>query len=179
MSAPPDPPSIKPRPIADRDTGRLPSHPVTRLLADVPDMAPPPARAAVTPPTRAPSLAPGSRAAPHPAPDWDALAPRGFYARIGRPLFLGTLVLAGLPIAVLFAALVAPINAVVFGSPRRIFFLQPRVGQRGRVFQICKFRTMRETMKYSALGKISIGTASGAEARRLKRAFGGKLQRCY
>ncbi len=80
---------------------------------------------------------------------WDALTPRGAYARIGRPLFLGALVLLGLPFAVLLAAVVAPINALVFGSVRRICFLQPRVGHRGQVFQIWKFRTMREASRGS------------------------------
>ncbi len=47
------------------------------------------------------------------------------------------------------------------------------------MLELCGELTYAETMKYSVLGKISIGTASGAEARRLKRAFGGKLQRCY
>jgi hypothetical protein len=47
------------------------------------------------------------------------------------------------------------------------------------MLELCGELSYAETMKYSALGKISLGTASGAEARRLKRAFGGKLQRCY
>jgi hypothetical protein len=47
------------------------------------------------------------------------------------------------------------------------------------MLELCGELSYAETLKYSALGKISIGTASGAEARRLKRAFGGKLQRCY
>jgi lipopolysaccharide/colanic/teichoic acid biosynthesis glycosyltransferase len=153
MSAPPYPPSIEPRPIAGREAGRLPSHPLTRLLAVVPETTPPPpARDPVSAPARASThasnLAAGSRAT-CPAPDWDALAPRGFYARTGRPLFLGALVLAGLPVAALLAALVALINACVFGSPRRIFFLQPRVGHRGRIFQVCKFRTMRAASRDS------------------------------
>ncbi len=80
-------------------------------------------------------------------PDWDALAPRGVYARIARPIFLGGLVLLGLPFALVLAAIVAPINALVFRSARRVFFLQPRVGHRGRVFLIWKFRTMREAQR--------------------------------
>jgi hypothetical protein len=35
-----------------------------------------------------------------------------------------------------------------------------------------------EVVKYGALGVMSVATASGAEARRLKRAFGGQLERC-
>jgi len=82
-------------------------------------------------------------------PDWAVLAPRGAYARVGRPLFLGGLVALGLPFAVLIAAVVAPINWLVFARVRSIFFLQPRVGHRGRVFQIWKFRTMREASRDS------------------------------
>lgn len=81
------------------------------------------------------------------APDWDELAPLGVYARIGRPIFLGGLVLIGLPFALVLAAIVAPINALAFRSVRRVFFLQPRVGHRGRVFLIWKFRTMREAKR--------------------------------
>lgn len=87
--------------------------------------------------------------APRRDPDWEALSPRGFYARVGRPLFLGALVLLGLPVALVLAALVAPVNLCVFGSPRRVFFRQPRVGHRGRVFRIWKFRTMRESARGS------------------------------
>jgi len=47
------------------------------------------------------------------------------------------------------------------------------------MLELCGELTYAETIKYSALGKISVGTASGAEARRLKRAFGGKPERCY
>jgi len=47
------------------------------------------------------------------------------------------------------------------------------------MLEICGELSYAEATKYGALGKLSIGTASGAEARRLKRAFGGKLPRCY
>lgn len=47
------------------------------------------------------------------------------------------------------------------------------------MLELCGELSYAETLKYSALGKISVGTASGAEARRLKRAFGGSLPRCY
>ncbi|HEY5658308.1 MAG TPA: hypothetical protein VIY27_11030 [Myxococcota bacterium] len=43
----------------------------------------------------------------------------------------------------------------------------------------CGELSYAETLKYASLGKLSAGTASGAEGRRLKRAFGGKLERCY
>lgn len=47
------------------------------------------------------------------------------------------------------------------------------------MLELCGELSYAETLKYSSLGKISVKTASGAEARRLKRAFGGRLQRCY
>jgi len=43
----------------------------------------------------------------------------------------------------------------------------------------CGELSYAETLKYSSLGKISASTAAGAETRRMKRAFGGKLPRCY
>lgn len=72
------------------------------------------------------------------------LPPDGVYERVGRPCFLGALVLIGLPFAIALGALVAPVNLAVHGSARRVFFRQPRVGRGGRVFSIVKFRTMRE-----------------------------------
>jgi len=90
------------------------------------------------------------------APTWHELAPKGFYARIGRPLFLGLLVLAGLPIAALLAAIIAPINWIAFRDHRQILFAQTRIGLRGRPFRIWKFRTMRKVSR-SALESWSGG----------------------
>jgi hypothetical protein len=47
------------------------------------------------------------------------------------------------------------------------------------MLELCGELTYAETLKYSSLGKISVETASGAEARRLKKALGGTLPRCY
>lgn len=102
--------------------------------------------------------------------DWVALEPRGAYARIGRPIFLGALVVLGLPFALLLAAIVAPINAIQFRSLRRVFFLQPRVGRRGEVFHIWKFRTMREASRGS-----HASWSSGEDALRVTR-FGRFLR---
>lgn len=81
--------------------------------------------------------------------DWPALEPRSFYARLGRPCFLSLILLLGLPLAIAAAALIAPFNLVVFGSFSGVFFLQQRIGYRGRVFSIWKFRTMREARRSS------------------------------
>ena len=76
-------------------------------------------------------------------PDWDALEPRGFYARRLRgPLLYALSLLLVVP-ALALAVPIALVNACVLGSPRMVFFTQERVGRRGRVFVMCKFRTMR------------------------------------
>lgn len=76
--------------------------------------------------------------------DWERLAPRGLWAQWGRPMFDELLLALTLPPALVVIALVALANAVAFGGLRKAFFVQPRVGHRGRIFQLVKFRTMRE-----------------------------------
>lgn len=83
-------------------------------------------------------------ASPSTTVDGSAASPRGTYARFGRPLFNLALITALLPFLALLALPIALANWISFGDPRRILFVQPRVGHRGRVFQIYKFRTMRE-----------------------------------
>ncbi|MFT4538015.1 MAG: lipopolysaccharide/colanic/teichoic acid biosynthesis glycosyltransferase [Planctomycetota bacterium] len=74
--------------------------------------------------------------------DWVALTPRSTYARIGqRVLELCVLTLAA-PIALPIGALVWIANSIGSRSLRDAFFVQPRIGHRGRVFSILKFRTM-------------------------------------
>lgn len=87
-------------------------------------------------------------------PDWDALAPRGAYARRVRPLLDLILLLPVLPVALALGLPVFLVNLAVFRDPRRVFFVQPRVGYRGRTFRIVKFRTMREpkTDSFSSWG---------------------------
>lgn len=75
--------------------------------------------------------------------DWSKLEPRGAYAALGRPLAQGLLILAVLPFAVAIAIPIAIVNLFVFGDPRQILFSQERVGHRGQVFRIHKFRTMK------------------------------------
>lgn len=76
-------------------------------------------------------------------PDWSALAPCGWYARRGKRLLDVALLLSTLPIALPLALLVAIVNAATHRSIRKVFFTQPRVGLRNRVFSIVKFRTMK------------------------------------
>lgn len=68
-----------------------------------------------------------------------------------------------------------------FEQRRPIFEIGKReqVERAIEMLELCGELSYAETTKYSALGKISMETAAGAEARRIKRAFGGKLQRCY
>ncbi|QDU85246.1 UDP-N-acetylgalactosamine-undecaprenyl-phosphate N-acetylgalactosaminephosphotransferase [Planctomycetes bacterium Pla163] len=101
-------------------------------------------------PEESTSEAPSDRsAATSGAPNWAALEPRGLYARCGRPLAELVLLAAVLPFAVALALPIALVNLCVFGDPRRILFSQERVGHRGQVFRIHKFRTMKETKSSS------------------------------
>jgi lipopolysaccharide/colanic/teichoic acid biosynthesis glycosyltransferase len=74
--------------------------------------------------------------------DWELLAPPGPYARLLRTplLFLATLPLV--PVALVLALPIACANLWIHGSLRRVLFAQLRVGWRGRVFVLYKFRTL-------------------------------------
>lgn len=74
-------------------------------------------------------------------PDWNALAPRSAYVRLGRPVLRLALFALALPVVLTLGLPIALWNALEFG-PRRIFFRQQRVGLHGRPFRIVKFRTM-------------------------------------
>jgi lipopolysaccharide/colanic/teichoic acid biosynthesis glycosyltransferase len=70
------------------------------------------------------------------------MAERGLYARGGkRALDLALLLLAA-PLLLPLALAVALLVRVGLGRP--VLFLQPRAGLEGRVFFLCKFRTLRE-----------------------------------
>ncbi len=77
------------------------------------------------------------------APDWDGLEPRSLYSRRGRPCLRIVLLVLTLPAALLVGVPIALVNAVLFGGLRRSLYTQARVGFRGEVFRIYKFRTMR------------------------------------
>jgi lipopolysaccharide/colanic/teichoic acid biosynthesis glycosyltransferase len=79
-----------------------------------------------------------------PEPDGERIAPRGRYARFGKPLFEGLLLAILVPLALLPLGLVALANLLQYRDPRQILFTQPRIGRRGRVFTIYKFRTMTD-----------------------------------
>lgn len=78
------------------------------------------------------------------AVDWERLTPRGAWYTLGRPVLDELLLALCLPFALVLGLAVALASAVAFGSWRDVLFIQPRVGQRGRVFRLVKFRTMRE-----------------------------------
>jgi lipopolysaccharide/colanic/teichoic acid biosynthesis glycosyltransferase len=77
-----------------------------------------------------------------PSIDWDALAPRHAYSRIGRPMLDTALLCAVCVPALAIGAAIAVANALAFRDVRKVFFVQPRIGLRGRVFKLVKFRTM-------------------------------------
>lgn len=85
----------------------------------------------------------GPSSAP-PAVEWDKLEPRGLWYRAGRPALDAALLVITLPIAVPLLGAVALASSIAFGSPREVFFVQPRIGHRGRPFALVKFRTMSE-----------------------------------
>jgi len=84
---------------------------------------------------------------PEPPLDWDKLAPRGLYARFGQRALCLTLIALSLPIVLPLCGLVALANLAYFRDPRRILFLQERVGRRDTRFRIYKFRTMSEASR--------------------------------
>ena len=88
--------------------------------------------------------APQSRLAVLDTVDWEALEPRGLYPRLGKPLLRLLLLIGSLPPALLIATPIAVANAILFRSPRKIFYRQERVGHRGRIFTIVKFRTLND-----------------------------------
>jgi len=76
--------------------------------------------------------------------------PRGAYARLGKRALDLALVLPALPFALAIGLPIAAWNACVFRDPRKVFFVQDRVGLGGRTFRMVKFRTMREPRRSAA-----------------------------
>lgn len=95
---------------------------------------------------------------------WEALLPSRWYARRGHRWLDRALLLVVLPAALPVLAVIALANLCVFRDPRRVLFLQPRVGWRGEVFLIWKFRTMKE-----AEGSILDSWSTGGDRLRVTR----------
>ncbi len=82
--------------------------------------------------------------------DWDALRPTHAYVRLGQPLLnWALLAVFGVP-ALALGCVIGLANLFQFRDPRRVFFVQERLGQRGRVFRLIKFRTMREVGNFES-----------------------------
>ncbi len=101
---------------------------------------------------------------PSTTPDWEALEARSLYAKLVRPFMRLALLIVSLPPSLLIGLPIACINAFLFGSVRRIFYRQPRVGYRGRVFTIIKFRTLRDSD-----GRDFASWSDGGDAARVTR----------
>ena len=121
-----------------RPTQRPPSiRPRSMALAELLDPA------VQTPPENSTPISASERHVRAPSA-WDRLTPTSRWYRVGRPVLDVTLLVVAAPAAIALGCAVAVGSALAFGSLRRVFFVQPRVGQRGRIFQLVKFRTMRE-----------------------------------
>ncbi|MEM9380781.1 MAG: sugar transferase [Planctomycetota bacterium] len=105
-----------------------------------------------------------------PAP---VVVPRGIYQAGGKRALDLAIVLAALPFALLVAVPIAAWNLVVFRDPRRVFFVQDRVGAAGRTFRMVKFRTMKDARR-----SASDSWFSGEDAARVTR-FGRLLRNTH
>jgi lipopolysaccharide/colanic/teichoic acid biosynthesis glycosyltransferase len=73
--------------------------------------------------------------------EWRRLVPPSLYADVVRTPLLWLATLPLVPLALLLSLPIACVNLWVHG-PRRVLFTQLRVGWRGRIFVLYKFRTM-------------------------------------
>lgn len=63
---------------------------------------------------------------------------------VARRLLEALVLAALLPLALAAALPIALVNLGTFRDPRKVLFVQPRIGQGGRTFRLMKFRTMRD-----------------------------------
>lgn len=93
----------------------------------------------------------------------------GFYARYGKRGFDFAVALVGMVILLMPLVMLGLLIWVVDGRP--VIFRQPRVGRQGRLFQVCKFRTMtnrrQSTSTITVAGDVRI-TPVGRCLRRFK-----------
>lgn len=105
---------------------------------------------------------------------WRELRPRGLYAQLVRPLIEYSALLLALPLLLAVGLPIALANWIQFGSVRRILFAQERIGYRGKIFTIYKFRTMRDASESQHFDSW----ADGDEQKRVTR-FGQFLRNSH
>ncbi len=103
----------------------------------------------------------------------NVLPPSTWYRRHGCRWLNLALVMLTLPLALLITLPIALVNWAVFRDFRQILFRQPRVGYRGAVFSMYKFRTMAECS-----GEEFESWKDGADALRVTR-FGRLLRNSH
>lgn len=97
-----------------------------------------------------------------------------FYVRRGKRLLSVFLVLVTSPLVLVLLTPIAVVNLILFRDPRKIFFIQERVGHRGRPFRIYKFRTM-----YSSTSSDHFGSWRSGEEHLRVTWFGRWLRRTH
>lgn len=109
-----------------------------------PVVRPPTGPAPTADPSGPAGVRPRTRGGQPPALVWSDLRRDSWYARRGKYVLTAALMLVCFVPALAISLPIAVLNGLFFRDPRKILFHQPRVGYRGRTFEIYKFRTMRD-----------------------------------